>query len=247
MNDVFRPGIGRPADKRASHALPRHILGAAREAVLADAKSQTENDTLALWLALELRRARASFDHARKAQDADIVAKSGERCGPRVKLVLRLASETCVALADATIFKAIEWQSSPQSFAEARKNVEGFTKQLTNSAIPLAYFVGQGSPSVVAAATREGDRLRQDIAGAFDLAEAKIHALPPRSTAAAEQECQAWLRKQFESDPQMKRSKSSFQDEALHRFQDRLTRRGFIRVWDIVAPAAGRSRPGRKS
>ena len=74
---------------------------------------------LGLWLALELRRARAAFDKTRKEQDADFETKGMRKTGVRVKLTLKSASEICVALADATITKAGEFQSELRQLEEA--------------------------------------------------------------------------------------------------------------------------------
>ncbi|WP_408590046.1 hypothetical protein [Novosphingobium sp.] len=67
------------------------------------------------------------------------------------------------------------------------------------------------------------------------------------STRKGEKDCVDWLAAAFEADPQHKRTKDSFRQEALVRFHRRLSNRGFIRAWDAVAPNAGRSLPGRKS
>ena len=68
-----------------------------------------------------------------------------------------------------------------------------------------------------------------------------------RSTANGERECREWLLAAFATDPKRRRSKKSFQDEALKRFAGRLSGRGFVRVWDGIASQSGRSKPGRKS
>lgn len=67
------------------------------------------------------------------------------------------------------------------------------------------------------------------------------------STAGAESDCREWLIAAFGADPENKRAKSQFQADALSKFAGRLSRRGFLRAWDAVAPKAGRSKPGRKS
>lgn len=135
--------------------------------------NEAASDPLALWLALELRRAHAAFDKSRKEQDSDCEAKGLRKSGVRVKLTIKSASEICVALADDTIAKAIEFQSPPLSFADARAKVETFTKEVTLTAIPLAFVVsgetGFGG-SVVKAATERGTQLCVDVAGAFALA-----------------------------------------------------------------------------
>jgi hypothetical protein len=69
----------------------------------------------------------------------------------------------------------------------------------------------------------------------------------PQSTVNGERECKEWLLSAFRQDAEKKRSKKSFQDEALKRFSGRLSVRGFIRVWDAIASQSGRSKPGRKS
>lgn len=134
-----------------------------------------EKSPLALWLALELRRAQAAFDKTRKDQDADFEAKGMLKTGVRVKLTLKSASEICVALADATIAKAGEFQSTPGQLSEAEMAVLAFTREIANSAIPQAFFVsgetGLGG-SAVKAATDRGAQLCRDIEGAFALAKA---------------------------------------------------------------------------
>lgn len=135
--------------------------------------NEAAGDPLALWLALELSRARVAFDKSRKEQDADFDAKGIPKTGVRVKLTHKSASEICVSLADKTIEKAIEFQSSPISFADARARVEAFTKEVTSTAIPLAYDVGGETGfggSAVKAAAELGTQLCVDIGGAFELA-----------------------------------------------------------------------------
>jgi hypothetical protein len=66
-------------------------------------------------------------------------------------------------------------------------------------------------------------------------------------TANGERECREWLKNAFNADPQRKRPKLEFQDEALGLFAGRLTVRGFLRAWALVAKEADRSKPGRKS
>lgn len=129
------------------------------------------DDSLTLWLALELRRTRAAFDKTRKEQDADCEAKGLRKSGVRVKLTLKSASEICVALADATIAKAAELSASIQAQELARDQVVLLTKEIVSTAIPLAYFVGGDSPSVINAATERGQSLVSDVIGAFKLAE----------------------------------------------------------------------------
>lgn len=67
------------------------------------------------------------------------------------------------------------------------------------------------------------------------------------STGRAEAECRGWLTKEFEGDPDKRRNKADFRDAAMVEFSGRLSVRGFNRVWDALAPTAGRSTPGRKS
>lgn len=129
------------------------------------------DEPLTLWLALELRRARAAFDKARKEQDPDFEAKGLRKSGVRVKVTLKSASEICVALADATIAKAAEFSASAQARRLARDEVVRFTKEIASTAIPLAHFVGGDSPSVINAATDRGQTLIADVTGAFKLAE----------------------------------------------------------------------------
>ena len=137
-------------------------------------------NSLGLWLAIELRRARAAFDKSRKDQDTEFIAEGMPRTGVRVKLTLKSASEICVALADATIAKAGEFQSTPGQISEAEIAVLAFTREIANSAIPLEFFVsgeaGLGG-SAVKAATERGLQLYGDIEGAFALAK-------PRSSVA---------------------------------------------------------------
>lgn len=70
---------------------------------------------------------------------------------------------------------------------------------------------------------------------------------PIAPTAKTEHELEHWLQKAFAADPDKKRTKASFQKEALASSEKRPSVRGFIRVWDALAPAEGRNRPGRKS
>lgn len=67
------------------------------------------------------------------------------------------------------------------------------------------------------------------------------------STASAERECEAWLRKQFAADPERRKAKASFEAGALAQFGERLSQAGFRRVWAQVAPDDFRTTPGRKS
>lgn len=67
------------------------------------------------------------------------------------------------------------------------------------------------------------------------------------STAGAEAQCRQWLLAAFSADEEYKKTKEAFQSEALEEFSGRLSVRGFLRVWDSIAPSAGRSKPGRKS
>lgn len=67
------------------------------------------------------------------------------------------------------------------------------------------------------------------------------------ATAKAEHECEAWLRAKFAEDSDKKRTKTSFKEDALAHFRERLSERGFLRVWHEIAPKHGRSTPGRKS
>jgi hypothetical protein len=67
------------------------------------------------------------------------------------------------------------------------------------------------------------------------------------ATAKAEQECRTWLSIKFIDDPNKKRTKASFKEEALAHFNGRLSARSFLRAWDAVADEAGRKKPGRKS
>ena len=67
------------------------------------------------------------------------------------------------------------------------------------------------------------------------------------STGRAEADCRGWLAKEFEADPGKRRNKADFRNAAMVEFAGRLSLRGFNRVWDALAPASGRSTPGRKS
>ena len=142
------------------------------------------SDNLARWLALEIRRSQSAFDNSRKQQDADFEAKGMRKTGIRVELTLRSASEICVALADATIAKAAEHRALPDDIAEARKTVLAFTKEVANSAIPLAHFVsgetGTGD-QVVKVTIERGQQLWEDVAGAFDLAEMSNSEFTPQA------------------------------------------------------------------
>jgi hypothetical protein len=94
----------------------------------------------------------------------------------RVKLTLKSASEICVALADVTIAKAGEFQSTPGQLSEAETAVLAFTREIANSAIPLAFYVSGETElggSAVNAATDRAAQLYRDIEGAFALAKAK--------------------------------------------------------------------------
>ena len=148
----------------------------------------TDKNPLALWLALELRRARTAFDKSRKEQDAYFEANGLRKSGPRVKATLKSASEICVALADSAIAKTGEFQSTPGQFSEAENAVLAFTREIANSAIPLAFFVsgetGLGG-SVVKAATDTGAQLYRDIEGAFALAKASVPGLEKQTSPVA--------------------------------------------------------------
>lgn len=67
------------------------------------------------------------------------------------------------------------------------------------------------------------------------------------SKASAIAECSEWLKKEFANDPDKRRKKDDFKNDALKKFAGRLSQRGFIQVWDQLAPPSGRSTPGRKS
>lgn len=84
------------------------------------------------------------------------------------------------------------------------------------------------------------------VNGQADAAALKATDAGVRSTANGEHECKNWLLSAFAQDAEMKRPKDSFKHEAIERFFERLSVRGFNRVWDAVAPQSGRSRPGRK-
>lgn len=90
--------------------------------------------------------------------------------------------------------------------------------------------------------------MRRDMLERWPAEQRKIEAPNPvRSIAGAEYEFREWLLSAFARDPENKRSKKSFQEEALLRFSGRLSVRGFLRVWDSLAGEMGRSKPGRKS
>ena len=67
------------------------------------------------------------------------------------------------------------------------------------------------------------------------------------STVAAESECKTWLVAAFANDPNRRRNKASFRDDALQHFAGRLTERGFnLRVWPSIAKQNGRDGAGAK-
>ena len=152
-------------------------------------------DPLGLWLALELRRARAAFDKGRREQDAEYEARGLRRAGVRVKVTLKSASEICVALADRTIAMATEFRSDKTARIAARDAVQAFTKELTDSAVPLAFYVSGESSlggSVVKAASERGAKLLADIAGAFLLSEMTLAAAPTGSDQRVSELIQLW-------------------------------------------------------
>lgn len=67
------------------------------------------------------------------------------------------------------------------------------------------------------------------------------------STTSGEKECRAWLIKMFAADPEKRRSKKDFRDDALAAFSGRLSERGFnLRVWPELAREYGRDGAGAK-
>lgn len=66
------------------------------------------------------------------------------------------------------------------------------------------------------------------------------------STGKTEKECRKWLLLCFEDDPQHRRSKAHFKEQAREKFET-LSGRGFDRVWGSVAGLAGRNKAGAKS
>lgn len=67
------------------------------------------------------------------------------------------------------------------------------------------------------------------------------------STTTGEKECRAWLIKMFAADPEKRRSKKDFRDDALVAFSGRLSERGFnLRVWPELAREHGRDGAGAK-
>lgn len=68
-----------------------------------------------------------------------------------------------------------------------------------------------------------------------------------RTTSTADIECAEWLTAAFKEDSDNKKNKQHFAERAIEAFEGRLSLRGFHRAWAKVAPAAGRSQPGRKS
>lgn len=67
-----------------------------------------------------------------------------------------------------------------------------------------------------------------------------------KQTITAERECGQWLREQFAADPEERRSKGSFWEQARATFGGRLSKRAFDRMWGNVAPDYDRNRPGAK-
>lgn len=80
-----------------------------------------------------------------------------------------------------------------------------------------------------------------------------LQHFPPQSgyalrlTSAFDEKCETWLTQKFAADPKGQLTKSSLKKEAIAKFGGRLSQRGFDRVWDKVAPSAGRNKPGAKS
>lgn len=121
---------------------------------------------LDLWMGLEIRRARATFDEVRASEDAVIVAKVGEKTGIRVKAILKLTDQIITALATATLDNAKKYQSSDLSRTRALDRISSFLNELSNHAIWMAHFVKAG-PSGLSSVTSWISALQGDIEDAF--------------------------------------------------------------------------------
>lgn len=125
-----------------------------------------------------------------------------------------------------------------------------FNGGLTNETPELVFGMQEGWLSMTWPDGADKLRfLRRDILDRWPLLVSDVEremATGP-STVGAEKECRDWLYSAFAADPEMIRTKKSFQTEALTHFGNRLSVRGFLRVWDSIANTVGRSTPGRKS
>lgn len=91
--------------------------------------------------------------------------------------------------------------------------------------------------------------LRRDILDRWPAIPADKQDVPAleHSTASGEQDCRAWLVKEFAADPEKRRSKKDFRQAALAAFAGRLSERGFnLRVWPDLARDHGRDGAGAK-
>ncbi len=91
--------------------------------------------------------------------------------------------------------------------------------------------------------------LRRDILDRWPAMPADKQDVPAleHSTASGEQNCRAWLVKEFAADPEKRRSKKEFREAALATFAGRLSERGFnLRVWPDLARDHGRDGAGAK-
>lgn len=151
-------GIGRPADKRASHVLPRYFLGTAREAELSERRG--DRDWLNMWLALELRRAQQSFDAARKEQDARLIGTVGQKSGVRIKALHKAGSQITIALLDSFALKFREFQTQPEAFNLARGRILDFVDNVGRAATALSLFVTKDNND---AAVKRVEQLNADL------------------------------------------------------------------------------------
>jgi hypothetical protein len=91
--------------------------------------------------------------------------------------------------------------------------------------------------------------LRSDILDRWPAMPADTQDLPgfEHSKARGEKDCRAWLVKEFDADPERRRSKKDFREAALLAFAGRLSERGFnLRVWPDLARDHGRDSAGAK-
>ncbi|QQN74167.1 hypothetical protein [Croceicoccus sp. YJ47] len=94
---------------------------------------------------------------------------------------------------------------------------------------------------------REVEVSRAEFVNLFGLGWGKTAHVPrAQSIVGAESKCKDWLRTEFTNELSNQRKKEDFRSDAQAKFPG-LSHRGFLRAWGAVAPAAGRSKPGRKS
>ena len=125
-----------------------------------------------------------------------------------------------------------------------------FNGGLSNETPELVFGMQEGWLSMTWPAGADNLRfLRRDILYRWPavVADSDEGTTSGQSKVGAETECRDWLFTAFADDPEKLRAKSSFQSDALMHFGNRLSVRGFLRVWDSIAFTAGRSTPGRKS